>query len=238
MSNDTPTVTLPPIFASNSQLFRVYVYEADGVTPMATAPTSATCSVWDADTDTNIINEGAGATGTENSRGYAQYNWAGIATAGNYEAVLTVVVSAGVTKSFHFRVEVKSKPPTFTIDLDTDIGEVRNELGDDYEGSGVLPSARNFTDVQIQAALTAEGSAMRAVARLCEQLARRWSNAADTTLGPHSVKYGDIAEKWEKRGRDLRVRYGSGDENSLGGLDVGVIALGFQETVEAGAEDE
>jgi len=151
-------INLNPIFVSDSQLFKVAVYDADGVTLVT--PVSCTCSVWNADTNVAVITDQAGTAGS----GYAQYNWAGIAAAGNYEAVLTVIIGAGVIKSEHFRVAVGAKPPAFTNDLGSDIGRVRFELDDTVEGMGPRPDDRNLRDAEIQMLLDREGSVMRAVA--------------------------------------------------------------------------
>lgn len=196
------TTLLDPIFASDSQLFKVSVYDVDGVT--ALTPTSCACVVYNADTDAVVQASAAGTVGA----GYAQYNWAGTATAGNYEAVLTVVISATVTKTEHFRVEVRAKPPEFTTLLTTDIGQVRLELGDRTEGAGVKPDGSNFADEEIQVWLDREGDVMPAVAAACEVLSRMWSTVANLTLGPRSEELGKIADAWKTRAKELREQYG------------------------------
>jgi len=196
------TTILDPIFASDSQLFKVSVYDVDGVT--ALTPTSCACVVYNADTDAVVQASAAGTVGA----GYAQYNWAGTATAGNYEAVLSVVISATVTKTEHFRVEVRAKPPEFTTLLTTDIGKVRLELGDRVEGAGVKPDGANLTDEEIQVWIDREGSVMTAAAAACEVLARMWSTVANLSLGPRSESLGDVAKAWQARGKELREQYG------------------------------
>ena len=100
------TTQLEEIFINDSQLFRTSVYDTDGMTLLT--PTSCVCSVWNRDTGVNIVNGAAGTVGS----GYAQYNWSGSATAGNFEAVLTVTISSGVIKSENFLVTVLAKPPS------------------------------------------------------------------------------------------------------------------------------
>lgn len=195
------TIQLDPHHTGDSVLFRVKVYDVDGVT-LAT-PASCTCTVWN-EAGTAQVTDQAGTTGS----GYAQYNWAGTATAGNYRAVLTVTLSAGVIQSEEFYVAVEAEPPAFTTDLDDDIGQLRLELGDDVSGSGVKPDGSNFTDAQLQAFLDREGSVMRALAAACENLARRWSLVANITVGPRSEQLGQIAGQWSKRGEELRDQYG------------------------------
>ncbi|HJW83684.1 MAG TPA: hypothetical protein VJ754_05205, partial [Anaerolineae bacterium] len=138
--------------------------------------------------------------------GYAQYNWAGTSTAGNYEAVLTVTISATVIKTEHFRVTVKAKPPAFTILLTTDIGKVRFEIGDDVEGSGVLPDGSNFSDAQVQHALDVSGGVYAAVAHLCRSLAARWTIVPDkviTDSGALSIDRTQQVKHW----RDMASEY-------------------------------
>lgn len=189
-------------YTGDSVLFKVGVYDEDGVTTVT--PASATCSVWDAD-DTAIVTDGAGTVGA----GYAKYSWAtGANVAGQYRAVLKVTLSGGAVKSEEFWVTLRTRPPTFTTDTATDIGELRLELGDDTEGDGVKPDGANFTDEQLQVFLDREGSVMRALAAACENLARRWSRVANITVGPRSEQLGQIAEQWRKRGEELRAQHG------------------------------
>jgi hypothetical protein len=98
---------LDAIVINNSQLFRVSVYDIDGVTLLT--PSACVCDVWNKDSGVQVITAQAGTVGA----GYAQYNWAGNATAGRYEAILTVTVSAGVVKSEHFFITLLAKPPVF-----------------------------------------------------------------------------------------------------------------------------
>lgn len=223
------TVNLDPIAINDSQLFKVKTYDTDGVTEVT--PTSCVCSVWEADTNTVVINGAAGTVGA----GYAQYNWAGTATAGNYEATLTVTISAGVIKSEHFRVVVGAKPPTFTNDPDTDLGKVRLELGDDVDGEGVRPDGSNLTDAQLQVWLDREESVMRATAAACEALARQWARLANITIGARKEDLGAVSEQWAKQAYRLREQYGGGGS---GGFAIGMQrADGYAENWDASATE-
>lgn len=115
---------LNAIHVSDSQLFKTLVYDEDGVTPLT--PASCVCSIWNADTSASVISGAAGAVGA----GYAQYNWAGTATPGNYEAELTVTISADVLKSERFIITVLDKPAGFTLDPNTNIGIMRTIIQD------------------------------------------------------------------------------------------------------------
>jgi hypothetical protein len=222
------TTLLDDIFVNDSQLFKVSVYDTDGVTLVT--PLSVVCSVWNADTDVNIVNGGAGTVGT----GYAQYNWAGTATAANYEATLTVTVSSGVVISEHFRVTVRSKPPVFTNDPETDIGKVRLELGDDVEGRGVRPGGSNLLDAALEVWLDREGGIMPAVAAACEALSRQWAGVANIALGPRREELAGISEAWAKRGAELRAQYGG---MGYGGFSVSMTRIdGYSENADSVTE--
>jgi hypothetical protein len=141
------------IHINDSQLFKTNVYDVDGVTPLT--PASCVCSVWNADTNANVISDQPGTVGS----GFAQFNWSGTATPGNYEAELTVTISVGVIKSERFMVTVLGKPAGFTLDPTTDIGIIRVIIQDkdieqalfsDAEISALL--ALNSNDVRLAAA--------------------------------------------------------------------------------------
>lgn len=202
------TTNLDPHSINDSVLFRVSTYDTDGVTLITAS--SCVCSVW-SDADTAIITAQAGTV----AAGYAQYNWSGTSTAGRYRGVLTVTLSAGVIQSEEFYVTIAAKPPAYTTDPDTEIGEVRMELGDDVQGDGVRPDGSNLTDAQIQVLLDREGSVMRAVAAACELLARQWTRVANISIGPRSEQLGVVSEQWAKRGEKLRAQYGGGGSGAF-----------------------
>lgn len=129
------TIDLDPIYINNSQLFYTEVYDIDGVTELT--PLSCACSVFNQDTDAAIVTDSAGTVGL----GFAQFNWSGAATAGRYEAVLTVTISAGVVKSEHFVIEVRSMPPAITLLPSSIIGKVRRMTGEKFNST--------FTDAEI-----------------------------------------------------------------------------------------
>lgn len=134
------TTELDPISVNDSQLFRVDVFDIDGVTKLT--PQSCLCSVFNQDTNTAIVTDQAGIVGS----GYAQYNWAGNATAGRYEAVLTVTISTGVIKSEHFIIDVRAKPPVITVLPSSIIGRVRRMTDEQFD--------TRYTDPEIQTIIT------------------------------------------------------------------------------------
>lgn len=92
-----------------------------------------------------------------------------------------------------------------TTSLSTATGEVRFLIGDDVIGTGVLPSGSNFTDAQIEYALTASGQNVKgAAARLCTNLARRWATTPQTfTADGLSINRGDVVKRWTDLAREL-----------------------------------
>jgi len=140
---------LNEIHINDSQLFKASVYDVDGVTPLTSL--SCVCSIWNADTGANVISGAAGTVGS----GYAQYNWAGTATAGNYEAELTITISAGVIKTERFMVTVLGKPSGFTLDPTTDIGMVRTIVQDKNIEQAL------FSDAEITALLSLNANDVR-----------------------------------------------------------------------------
>jgi len=140
---------LIPIHVDDSQLFKSFVYDVDGITPLT--PASCVCAVWNADTGAVVLTATAGTVGA----GYAQFNWVGTATPGNYEAELTVTISAGVIKSERFIITVLGKPAGFTLDETTDIGAVRMIIQDkDIEQA-------LFSDAAIMKLLSLNGDDIR-----------------------------------------------------------------------------
>lgn len=204
-----PTLILDPISVNNSQLFKTKVTEDDGVTLVT--PDSCVCSIWEADSNTNVVDEDDGDVGD----GFAQYNWAGTATAGNYEAELKVTIDTGVVISQLFRIKVLAAPPDFTNDTESDIGLVRLELGDDIEGQGVRPDGSNLADVQIQAWLDREGSVMRAAAAACEALSRQWTVVANIQVGARREELSKVSEQWMSQAEKLRTQYGGGGSGAF-----------------------
>lgn len=98
---------------------------------------------------------------------------------------------------------------TYVGDLSTDLDNVRFNIGDTVENTGVRPSGGNFTDEEIGGLITREGSWQKATAAIYETLAAEYARFVNLTLGPRredmsdaAKMYADLAEKW-------RDEYGS-----------------------------
>lgn len=103
-------------------------------------------------------------------------------------------------------------PSGFTYDLSTNVGQVRLEIGDDdnTEGVGVKPNGKNFSDAEISQVLAGEGSVLKAAARLCEILARRWAGAGENVrIRDYSINTTDKAKYYKELAAELRARTGS-----------------------------
>jgi hypothetical protein len=113
---------------------------------------------------------------------------------------------------------------SFTTSLDSTIGKIRMELGDDSEGRGVLPDGANLSDEQIDQLLVREGAMMRALAAACELLALRWAGVADLQVGPRREALSQIGSAYAVRAGSLRARYGFGAETTAAAVD-GVFSV-------------
>jgi hypothetical protein len=85
-----------------------------------------------------------------------------------------------------------------TTDITTAIGQTRYAIGDDVEGTGVLPTGANFTDQQVQYELDAVSSSIQAAAaRLCWNLARRYATLPQSfSADGLSINRGDAVARW------------------------------------------
>jgi hypothetical protein len=103
---------------------------------------------------------------------------------------------------------------TFTYDLINtdpvvvDISKVRLEIGDTVEGDGVLPDRGNLSDEEIALLLAREGGLMRAVAAICELLARHWARVANITVGPRREDLSKVSEQWADLAESIREQFG------------------------------
>lgn len=145
------TINLDPIYEGDSQLFRCSVYDVDGVTEVT--PMACACSVWDAE-DTLVVDDAAGTVGL----GYAQYNWSGSLTAGNFRALLTVDIAPGVTKSESYAVTVLEIPPSggLPVSLETvkSFLRVDGTAEDDLITSLILAATEKGEELSRRAFLT------------------------------------------------------------------------------------
>lgn len=106
---------------------------------------------------------------------------------------------------------------TITVDLATQVGQVRYELGDTdtATGHGKKPDGTNLGDAEIQMWLDRAGRAttdqdalvMLATMFACQKLARDWSNAADIALPTRKESLSQVAAGWAKRAAELDAQW-------------------------------
>jgi len=80
------------------------------------------------------------------------------------------------------------------------IEKIRWEIGDIDQANA------KFTDAEIQYAYDQEHTVFKAAARLCEQLATKYADQVDRSLGPLRVSLSQKADFYYKRARELRKR--------------------------------
>jgi hypothetical protein len=132
---------------------------------------------------------------------------------------------------------------TFSYDLDTSVGQVRLEIGDDDDSpdAGVKPNGTNFSDEEITSILDSEGGVvLRAAARFCELLARRYVLVAESVkIRDYSIDATKKADYWRELAAELRARAGGA---FAGGSAATVRVDGYsddidsQETAASGSE--
>ncbi len=197
---------------SDSVLFRAAVYDTDGITLIT--PTSVVCVVHNAATDAEVQASAAGTVGS----GFAQFNWSGSSTIGEFEAVLSVTLSSGVINSEHFRVVVRGKPPAFTVLITTSIGKVRRYIGDTRESDGVLFGGFNLSDDEIQHALDNNSDNQYAAAAECARwIAADWARlprriVVDSSL---TIDRADTVKHWNDLANKFEAEAAGGGSGSV-----------------------
>lgn len=100
---------------------------------------------------------------------------------------------------------------TYVGDLSTSLDKVRFEIGDRVSGTGPRPDGTNFTDAELNALVTLDGSWQAAAAHALEVLANEWAAAAGSVgMADYREDYTARAEAYRKRAQDVRVQYGLG----------------------------
>jgi hypothetical protein len=94
---------------------------------------------------------------------------------------------------------------TYAGTLATDLDKARFYVGDTVSASGPKPAGGNFTDGELNALVTLEGSWQRAVAGCFEILSALWSQQTSFSADGISVsqsdtaqRYRELAEKWRR----------------------------------------
>jgi len=114
----------------------------------------------------------------------------------------------------------------FTYDVTTDRGKARLTVGDNTSGSGVLPGGTNFTDAEVDAAITLCGSWQQAALFLLRAAAAQWAvKAASLSIGDYAESRRQ-AENLTKLAEALEAKLpGSWSDMGLGKSTVGNPAV-------------
>lgn len=106
---------------------------------------------------------------------------------------------------------------TITVDLATQIGQVRLELGDTdtTAGAGVKPDGTNLSDAELQYWLNRAGRAttdpdaliMVATMFACQKLARDWGRAADIQTPTRRESLSQVAKAWAARAAEIDAQW-------------------------------
>ena len=97
---------------------------------------------------------------------------------------------------------------TYSDVMSLDRDKVRFNLHDVTRDSGPLPGGANFSDNEIAALLSIEGTWQQAVAAGLEVLAAAWANYADLSVGPRRESLSQIAKRYEDQAKRWRDQYG------------------------------
>jgi hypothetical protein len=108
---------------------------------------------------------------------------------------LTIFVTSDTASEYSYSGDPSKRP----------IDEVRFLLGD------VDMSKSLFTDSEIEYLLTTQGNAYAAAAEGALTFSARYTDLRDKTVGPLSVRYGDVAQRWATLAKSLSSR---GSKNS------------------------
>ena len=105
--------------------------------------------------------------------------------------------------------------------LTDDSDKVRFVIGDTVDDEGPRPEDRNFSDSEISATITLEGSWRRAVAALYEVLAGEWPVHVITSFNAQSGSYSKIdpSKAYKDLAKQWRDKYGGSGESATAGLD-------------------
>ena len=95
------------------------------------------------------------------------------------------------------------------------VEKIRWEIGDTVD---TVQSPCKFQDAEINYAYDQEHSILKAAARLCEQLAVRYSDASDRTMGPLRISMTEKSGLYAAKAKGLRKRSMAYAEPYVGGI--------------------
>jgi hypothetical protein len=99
-------------------------------------------------------------------------------------------------------------PITYSGSLATDQEKVRFYIGDTVDSAGPKPSDGNFTDAELNALISLEGSWQRAVAACFEALASLWAKQVNFSADGVSASNSDVAKQYQASALEWRKKHG------------------------------
>lgn len=98
---------------------------------------------------------------------------------------------------------------TYTSNLNTDdIDYIRFHTGDTTESEGIKPNGANFSDEELTALLSIEGTKYRAVAAVFEALSATWAIYVNTQMGSRREGLEKVADNFMKLASQWRKQHG------------------------------
>ena len=98
---------------------------------------------------------------------------------------------------------------TYDFGIKRDVARVRLALGDTVRDSGVLPGGINYTDEEIEAALSdCSNDVDAATFVFLKGLANAWGTYVDITVGPRKESLSDVLFHYAKRAAEMGERTG------------------------------
>lgn len=132
---------------------------------------------------------------------------------GHLAGAAQVVVTNGdgaSTEVVNFTYTVPSGAPiTYVGTLLTDLDKVRFAIGDTVVNAGPKPADVNFTDAELSALVTLEGTWQRATAAAFENLAALWTKHVTFSAGDMSASQSDVAAMYVELAKTWRMKWGS-----------------------------
>jgi hypothetical protein len=122
---------------------------------------------------------------------------------------------------------------TYDDTLDTDLDKIRFYLQDTVLGSGPKPADGNFTDAELTALITTEGTWQRAVAAGFETLAAAWYKYPTFTADGLTLNRDKIANGFAEQAKVWRAAYGTNVASRSGGAGSRAVTRvdGYSSTV-------
>ncbi len=120
---------------------------------------------------------------------------------------------------------------TYVGTLLTDLDKIRFAIGDTVTSAGPKPADANFTDAELTALVTVEGTWQRATAAVFENLAALWAKHVTFSAGDMSATQSDVAAMYDSQAKTWRMKWGSAAATGSGSSGV-IRADGYSDDLD------